>query len=207
MAATFPNITLRNFDHGIVHTLGAQQESDNYYLRLPSIIDPITVLMAAPEDVFENYILPSVVLRRDTIELDLQRFSGYIIGWHQQISNTRAIEKHAAWPFNITYDIQVFARYKTEALHIFHYIMGRIVPFHYIRVVDSQGNECTYDAIVEGFSVLDEIADVADRIAGFSMSLRVIGEIDLTAEFEQATIDSSKQLTDVVNLNMINLGT
>jgi len=199
----FSKVDIRSFDAGLVETLGAQLIDNNYYLTIEGVKDRIPVIMVAPEIILEEYTLPSVIIRREGYELALSRYNGARFVRQATIGPTERILQWVAMPIDISYDVQCYARYRQQVNKIFEYLQSKLLPQQYIKVVDSEGDIRSYDAIVEGFSVLDEIADVADRVLGFSVSIRVMGEIDLLPEEPMKTFDPSKSLKEVVNVDIM----
>lgn len=141
-SAPLGTIGLRNFDEGVVETLGAEidEERQNYFITDPSIapltapegLPGIPVTFSHPEDVFERYRLPVIVVRRDDITPAMSR-------WHPGTKVYRAPAKGArpfeiklgdplnpttvfgfesyeertqAVPFDITYTISLLARHR-----------------------------------------------------------------------------------------------
>lgn len=62
-------------------------------------------------------------------------------------------------------------------------------PYSKIRLIDSLGEQRTYDVFNEG-DVLDigEIVDVADRVKAYTISVRVEGELDINDPWIRATV-------------------
>lgn len=78
------SVFIREFDQGIVTTLGATLIEDkdgqgNYYVNIPNVAPPIDkpgipVVFAFPEDVWDKHFLPSFVVRRDDIVSAMERW-------------------------------------------------------------------------------------------------------------------------------------
>ena len=85
-------VSLRDFDQGIVETLGAKLEigpdkQPSYFLRVRGVsaapeLPGIPVVFAAPEDVFKTYVLPVIVVRRDDITPAMGRWHPGTMQFH-----------------------------------------------------------------------------------------------------------------------------
>ena len=60
---------------------------------------------------------------------------------------------------------------------------------------DSLGDERVYEAIVEAVVPLDEVADPSHRVVGFTVTVRVEGELDL---FEPKTYKAVAGFPEIV---------
>lgn len=138
-------VGLRHFDQGVVETLGAVVVGDNYYLTAheklrPGLVIPdgpmrptpgktgIPVTFAYPDETYEHWRMPCIVIRRDDLTPAMQR-------WHPGAQQYRAPAPGAlpitvtdgrrtvsgwdryeqlpqAVPFDITYTISIMARYR-----------------------------------------------------------------------------------------------
>lgn len=110
----------------------------------------------------------------------------------------RTIQRQQAHPFDLPYTITVATKRRampngpagaarpavpfveggssgmllTEVLRVYPAYCG-------VNVRDSVGDYRTYSAVGEGPTPIDEVNEVGDRIVGYSISLRVEGELDL----------------------------
>lgn len=201
-------VTLRDFDCGVVETMGSVVVNENYWLTVPGIDPPpgvpgIFVTFANPEPEYEKYRIPMVLVRRSDISPAMQR-------WHPglgqyrvpapealpvtvQLRNGTTVsgydryeETQQACPFDISYDIEITARHRgdagvrNQANLILAHLLKVYPPYCRVLLKDSIGDVRSYDAFMESMAVLDEVVDVADRQIGFSMSLRVEGELDVS---------------------------
>jgi hypothetical protein len=135
-------VGLRNFDEGVVTTLGAEvsDEFQSYYIpssKISPLLPPpglpgIPVTFSHPEDIFERYRIPAIVVRRDDIAPASQR-------WHPSLQVARVpleganpiearrgdpldptiyagFDQYAAqkqpYPFDITYTLSLIARHR-----------------------------------------------------------------------------------------------
>jgi hypothetical protein len=135
-------VGLRNFDEGIVETLGAKIDAErrNYFIptaRVAPVQPPpglpgIPITFSHPEDVFERYRLPVIVVRRDDIAPALSRWHPGHQVWRAPAEGARPFEikfgdpkfpqtltgfesyeaKPMAVPFDITYSLSILARHR-----------------------------------------------------------------------------------------------
>lgn len=220
-------VSLFAFDEGVIETIGAtiDEASQNYFLQLKPVetvgfdpgicspfnrgtVDPrpglpgIPVTFSSPEDVFEKYSIPVILIRREGLDPALQR-------WHPGTLQYRAPGRGAlpveyrdaptsvvkqgfdrveqveqAVPYDLMYSINVMARSSSgsggrqQATRLLDHIIRVYPPYCEVRVRDSIDDVRTYEAFQEGISPLDQVAGINDRVIGFSVSLRIEGELD-----------------------------
>lgn len=216
------DVFLRPFDEGIVVTLGAKIVDDNYYLTLPSVSTPpglpgIPVTFAYPEDVFEKHVIPAIIVRRDDISADMQRWHpgkehwkvpgegslqvGSPIPNDPRVSWDRSETKYQSEPVDIMYTISILARHRQgiglrrEVNEILKKVLSVYQVYGRVIVKDSLGDSRTYEAFREGISVLDDLSDVAGRMVGFAVTVRVEAEFDLVAPRTSRTVTALPVLT------------
>jgi len=203
-------VTLRDFDQGVVETLGAEIIPDSngaakYWLtKIPGCAPPpgspgIPVVFANPEDVYQAYKLPVLLVRREDISAAMERWNPGTGTYRVPADGAEAItvpspggnllghtlyeEQQQAVPFDLTYTLQVEARYHAHLLNqansLLKYILRVYTPYCRVLVLDSLKDVRSYDAFMEGVSNLDEALDVSERKFGFAVTLRVKAELDL----------------------------
>lgn len=236
-------VNLRSFDEGVVETLGATIDEDlqNYFLHLEpvetvgfdppvsspfhrGIVEPrpglpgIPVTFALPEDVFEKYSIPVILVRREGLDPAMQRWhpgalqyrapgrgahpAQYQHGPTSEVKEgfDRAEQVDQAAPFDLLYTINVVARNRgapgilNQANRLLDHVLRIYPPYCRVLVKDSVGDLRSYEAFMEGTSPLDEVADVADRVIGFAVSLRIEGELDLTDPVVRKTVTRAMSL-------------
>jgi hypothetical protein len=130
------SVGLRNFDEGIVETLQPEIINDNYYLtKVPNMASPvpgspgIPIVFAYPEDLYERYKLPVVVIRRDDLSPALSRWHPGMVTYKSPAANAVPVEvtlpdgsvsrgysryevQQQAVPYDITYTISLLARHR-----------------------------------------------------------------------------------------------
>lgn len=233
-------VNLRSFDEGVVETLGARidPETDNYFLRLeeaetvgfdPAVsspfnrgpVDPrpglpaIPVTFAFPEEVFEKYSIPLVLVRRDDIAPALQRWHPGALQYRTpgrgalQVQNNetapplvgfdRVEQVDQAAPFDLSYTINIVARnrgapgVRNQANRVLDHVLRIYQPYCRVLVKDSIGDARSYEAFMEGISHLDEVAEVTDRVIGFAVTLRIEGELDINDPVIRKTVTSASR--------------
>ncbi len=229
-------VDLFSFDQGVVETLGAKLDENhqNYFLTLAPIttvgFDPpptspfyrgcvaprpglpgIPVTFFNPQDIYEKYSLPMVLVRREGEFPALER-------WHPGLLQYRVPGRGAlpveyidtstspsidgfdrveqvtqAIPYDISYSIVVADRKRGfggsgYANRLLSHVRRIFQPYCLVKVIDSVGDYRTYDAFQEGLSEIDEIPDINDRVIGFSVSLRIAGELDDNDPVVQKTV-------------------
>jgi hypothetical protein len=214
-------VWLRDFDLGIVTGTGALLDpagspgGNNYYIDLssgpcnsPDSDGFIPVIFNNPEPIYEQKIYPSVLIKRDDFVPALQRWHQYqqydyymgIPGTEETVGGvsgfTQAETKPSAWPYDITYSVSIYSRYEYEAQMILQSLMRRFQPRSYITVVDTEGDNRRYTAFVDNsVSDIGEFVDASERLRGYSLSIKVEGEIDLVDPVVKSTMKEFVQST------------
>ena len=228
-------VNLRSFDEGVVETLGARidAETDNYFLKLDEVdtvgfdppvsspfnrgpVDPrpglpaIPVTFAFPEEMFEKYSIPLLLVRRDDIAPALQRWHPGALQYRApgrgalQVQNNevtppvtgfdRVEQVDQAAPFDLSYTINIVARnrgapgVRNQANRLLDHVLRIYQPYCRVLVRDSIGDTRSYEAFMEGISHLDEVAEVTDRVIGFAVTLRIEGELDINDPVIRKTV-------------------
>jgi hypothetical protein len=107
---------------------------------------------------------------------------------------TRVEQQEQAHPFDITYELSVLAHYRGglslrgQVNKIFQHILSTYQAYAQVLVKDSIGTIRPYWAFQEGTSVLDEIGEVAERVLGFGVTVRVEAELDLNDPYLAPTV-------------------
>lgn len=213
----------RDFDRGVVTTLGGEVvlfqvdgETRGIYAvavdgvksKISYVNDKVPIFFMFPEDVYQEFKKPSFVVRKGemTPAFDRQEYFSWVArgpaagaklvtlpsgdkGYDKVVSQWRGN------PFDITYDVQILGRLREEAeCMLMHALRIFLPPSWPIRVVDSLGEVREYDAVELGVSDTSELADVADRTCGYTLSFVVRGEIDLVNPVESKTFLGASSL-------------
>jgi hypothetical protein len=209
-------VFVRNFDEGLVETMGACIIENNYFLLIDGVsgapgLPGVPVTFAYPEDVFENYRIPVVVVRRDDIYPSMQR-------WHPGAQDYRVPApgaspvtvtfpdgsqkqgfdkyetQYQAMPFDIMYTISIMARdrgsggQRNQANLILQRVLRTYPPYGLVTVKDELGERRTYEAFSEGVGMLDSVPEIGSRFIGFAVTVRIEGELDLADPVESPAV-------------------
>lgn len=218
------DVWIHNFDLGVVTTLGGVlNTAETCYVikNIPDVSPPpdadgIPIFFAYPDDTIDNKILPSFVVRRDSMNAAMSRYhqAANAFQYRSPAKNAKAVTllhpitgetmatgydnyevKVQAIPYDLLYTIQIRARYRNslrvEAQQMLRYAMRIYQPYCIVSVKDSLGETRTYDAFMESPSIADRMTDVADREATFNMTLRVEAELDLNDPVERKAFISA----------------
>lgn len=208
------SVFLRNFDRGVVESLGGvvmqrsvegRAPQSNYFLPLDrftkSMRFPGTgpgnaaqITFAGPEETYEITEIPAVLVRRGDFVFAPQRWHPHTKEYRipakgakelfdakgNSIGYSKYESKEWALPHDIPYDISVLARVRDDATAMLRHVL-RIFkpPASSLAILDELNTKRTYDAFNEGTTAADELASVAERVVGFTISIRVEGELDL----------------------------
>ncbi len=81
--------------------------------------------------------------------------------------------------YDITYIVDCIARYQTDANALLRAVLPRFKQHRAILVEDSFGDLNEYTSFLDSVDVVTEILGVTMKYHGYSLTLRVIGELDL----------------------------
>jgi hypothetical protein len=215
-------VGLRDFDKGVVETLGAVVKLDennqpNYWLmalrgvpltdlaevvNTPPGMPGIPVTFAFPEDIYEHWRKPGIIVSRDDASPAMQRYHPGAMQYNAPAKNARPVVVSGygtgfssmetlsqAVPFDLSYTINIItAGSRNNANLILDHVLRIFPPYAAIYVTDSVGDQRTYSAWMDGVAMLDELADVSERTIGFAVTLRVEAEFDLTDPEIRSTV-------------------
>jgi hypothetical protein len=201
------SVFLRNFDEGLVVTIGGElidieldgETVQEYALRVNGVTGPdayngmVPIIFMNPEDVYQRASLPHVVVSRSSIQPAMNRWQPGGRAYMVPAANTSWVDVDGvrvptlieladpAVPFDITYDLHIRARLRAQGdimLRQIGGVLGHVLAYAVLFVKDSEGDERSYEAFVESVDNLDEVADIADRTMGHTLSIRVEAELD-----------------------------
>lgn len=154
----------------------------------------VRIVFADPEETLVISEIPGVYVRRGDPQFNGSRWhpktkeyrvpapdavavrddAGVIIGY------TKYESKEWARPHDIPYDITVVGRTRSDAQLLLERVQRvYIAPAGTLVLKDSRDEERQYEAFVEGVASADELESVGERVVGFTISIRVEGELDL----------------------------
>lgn len=213
-------VFLEHYDVGMATTLGAElidHERDGeiakvYAVAISGVTGPdsyqgmVPVIMSDPEDAYEEYLLPQIVINQTDLTFAGERWhpggweyqtaakTGQMIaGPNGQLMPTQVEKKWWTEPYDIQYDVHIRARLRLQAQRMFRHVGKYFWARGQVFLIDSEGDERGYYAFQESISNLSEIADVAERLQGHTISLRVEGELDFDEPFIARTSNKVEQ--------------
>jgi hypothetical protein len=204
-------VGLRDFDRGVVETLGAVVVKDNYFLTIPGVSPApghpgIQVVFAFPEDIYEHWKKPSIVVSRDDVSTAMQRYHPGAYQYRAPAAGARPVvvsgiqgftsmeTMSQAVPFDLSYSLNIITTgrgsggSRAQAGLMLDWVLRKFPPYCAIYVLDSIGDQRTYTAWMDGVGMLDEVAEVSERTIGFAVTLRVEAEFDLAEPEIHSTV-------------------
>ncbi len=221
--AEFGTLGFKDFDRGVVITLGSELvdlEIDGdirqaYAIDCPGLLEypdgdnlpeelrplpafpdgMVPVFFVFPEEVFQPYILPCIVVRRGDMTPNFDRAPWF--GYQNKPAAdavTKAVKINGAWvtgpsktvtrehavPFDIGYEVQSYARLQNDEVRLLTCILKKMrPPWFSVVVFDSEDCRGVFDAGPVAVSDVSELAEVADRTIGHSVSFDVRADIHL----------------------------
>lgn len=191
-------------------------------VKAPPGMPGVPVNFSFPEDTNDVFIYPSVVIVREDISPAMNRYQPGTIQYRvpslgaiptegQWGGKTfqgfnRMAERRSAVPYDISYTVNVYAYrrgdtpgaiqgVKGNANALLEYVLRWYQPYTAIDVYDNLGDRRVYFATVDAASPLDDVANIAERTIGWSISMTVEAELDLTPETNSPTV-----LSPVLNM-------
>jgi hypothetical protein len=205
MSARTGTVFLRDFDEGLVRTMGGElieikldgEKVQDYALMVDGVTGPdqyggaVPIIWQNPEDVYQAGLLPHVNVSRTAVTPAMQRWfpggyeyrtpaaSAQTVRAGNGIEGPSILEfKPWAYPYDISYEIHLRARLRSQADMMLRQIGKKFWAYGQIYLTDSEGSSRGYYAFQESLDTLDEVADIADRMLGWTISLRCEAELD-----------------------------
>jgi len=215
-------VFLEDFDLGIVETMGAYidpnapVDEQSFVLRVNGLKDEgqrvdsfgksvVPVTFAHPESYMNIWTLPGIFVRRESIEPDLQRYSQELEGFRIPAPQAKfttidgmtgpdtVLSRPRPEAYNLYYSIDMLARYQTDANALLRVMLNRYKQHKAILVRDDKGDLNEYTAFLESVDQISEILGVTLKHHGFSLNLKVIGELDV----DDSTLDITRGPNDI----------
>jgi hypothetical protein len=207
-------VFIEDFDIGLAETIGCElvsikldgEDADVYALRVPGVTGPdqykglVPVVMSDSEDAFSDELVPQIVLSRGSIQPAMARWFGggheYMVPAHgsSEVTSSGGLKgpnrvEIKAWtrPFDISYDVHLRGRLRGQADQMLKKVGKVLWAYAQIAVRDSEGDERGYYGFVDSYESLSEIGGVADRLIGWTIPVRVEGELDFDEPFVAPT--------------------
>lgn len=207
-------VWVTDFDRGVVTSLGAviNTVGDMYVLTIDGVSPPppsgdivfegIPVYFAFPDETIDPKVIPSIIVRRDSMAPAMSRWHLGATQYNVPASSASPVTvvnprtgdvmasgfdayeiRAQAIPFDLLYTIQIRAKYRNslrvESMKMLRFVMKRFPPYSTIYLRDSQDDLRSYTAFMESPDGMDTKPDVAGREANFNVSIRVEAELDL----------------------------
>ena len=173
--------------------------SKRYALSVAGVCGPdeyggmVPIIFNDPDDAYQKDLIPQIHIERSALLPAPQRRQspGYdyripapqakmVKGWTGETGPTMVEVKGIADPYDITYELHIRTRLANEVSMILRVVAGAFPPMDgALYVMDTEGACRSYDVFQESINDLSSIVDVQDREAGWTVSIRVEGEIDL----------------------------
>lgn len=202
------DVFIRNFDAGVLETLGAVPDTSNisdpcYSLNVnfPDGVHKVPVYFSQPEPIFKKMIFPFITVNRDDIALAMHRWMGVgqleyragVSGTQMMINGVSGfseyVSKPQAFPHDITYTISCWDRYEATVQTILLKLLKAVYPVGRLIVYDSLGLRRSYEYYWEGSIVnLQELIDPVTRARGYALTIRVEGELDLASSIQSSSV-------------------
>lgn len=195
------NVDLLDWDTAIVEGFGAQLDiiKKQYYLPLNIFdevndekVDKVLVIFKRPEPTDANFVLPAIVVTRDNVAPAYNRLTSPTVQYRipapgatmvsagGQIGWTEYETKPQEQPYDISYTIECWGRYRQEAQTLLMMVMVAYpLQTGTVTVTDSEGVQRQYTVFQQGTADLTQISSMVDRIPGFSLSIKCEAELTL----------------------------
>lgn len=225
-------VFIEDFDLGVVKTLGASIDPNSsadeasFVLPVPGLKEDgqrvdtqgnilVPVTFAHPESYMNIWTLPGIFIRREAIEPDLLRYSQELEGFRVpapqavtteidgSVGPNEVLSRVRAEAYNFVYVVDMVARYRTDANALLRTVLPRFKQHKAILVRDSKGDLNEYSSFLESVDQIDEILGVTLKHHGYALTLRVVGELDLSENDLRKTVSQvdlevvTKKVTDV----------
>ena len=154
--------------------------------------EPITRALVAwkqSEPTHTEFDVPCILIQRDDWTFAEQREWSPTIQYRLPAEGAKRVsaggqlgwdcyeEKPREWPADLTYTIEVWARDRVTAEILHQMVLRRYPPRGSVTVTDGLNVERVYHTFMEGTADLTEINSLVDRLVGFSLTMRVEGEL------------------------------
>jgi hypothetical protein len=153
----------------------------------------VPVRWTTPDDPYQHHVLPSYIIKRNDMRPAYDRAAYFgvqrapalgalpVVLPTGERGYTQYETRRKPHPFDFSYDVQGFARHRSDTNAMLVHVLRRCKPPWFgLTVVDSHGDERRYDTGDFNISDVSELSDIAKRSVGFTLSWTVRGEIDLT---------------------------
>jgi len=185
----------RNFDEGLVRTMGGVLTTFNgvqtYVIPNIPCAGQVPIYVSPPDPLIVSEVIPRIIINPSSMDDGGTRIHPGHVQWQDRHDTSPEIdhsgfyqemdESLQAWPYDISYEIEISGSFKKMVQGIWKWIMANstIKPKGYITVWDDAGDPRGYDVIFDSITESDAIDDIYLRFPGMTVTLRVMGEIDI----------------------------
>lgn len=203
------HVDLIDWDKAILLQTGAQYDAEQnewfcpleFYIEDPAegpvAIERALVVYKRPEPTQVQHNVPQIAIIRDDIDFDERRLFSPTVQYRVPAPGSTPISvggmvgfdcyetKDKEQPYNLTYTIEVWARYRVVAQFLLQRMMRAFPGRGTLEVLATEEAgrdvECirTYLFFQEGIADLTEVNSMVERIPGYSITIRVEAELTL----------------------------
>lgn len=196
------NLGIRNFDEGLIYTLCGSVIGNQYYLTVKglkktagtSLADkvPVYFTIVSQAEIFPGFKVPAVVVKRESIDFAMDRLLTPGLAYRVPAEGANLVEINGVvgydayeemesyMPVDIRYSVQVMARYTSDANVLLMHLFKKFqTPFAVVFVKDDLGIQNSYEMRVESISNISDLIDVSEKLIGWNISLKILGELPL----------------------------
>jgi len=155
----------------------------------PKEITKALVVYKQSEPSHTEFDIPAILINRDDLSPARDRLVSIAEAYRLPAEGAQqvVIDGYVGWtlyetkeqeePYDFTYTFECWSRYRTVAQMLLQKVMVKYPLNGRLRVVDSIGNERVYHTFQEGTADLIQVNSFVDRLCGFSLTIRVEGEL------------------------------
>lgn len=200
------SVDFYDWDEAMAVGLGALEDvqKNQWYLPLEGIfvkidgretpIDRALVVTKRPEPTAITAALPMIAMIRDGTNQADDRLQSPTVSYRLPCEGAKPIsvggcigwtsyeQKDFEKPYDFFYTIECWARFRTVAQILLQMVMKRFPQRGRVTVVDGINNPRVYATYQQGVQDLTDVSSLVERIPGFSLSVRVEGEMTLEKE-------------------------
>ena len=203
------HVDLVDYDMGVLRQTGAifDHEQNEWYCPLafyhedpargPVAIERALVVYKRPEPTQVQHNVPQISLIRDDVDFDERRLFSPTVQYRLPCPGAKPVSiegclgysgyetKDQEQPYNLTYTIECWARYRVVAQNLLQRMMAAFPPRGTLKVLATEeagrNVECerTYLFFQRGVADLTEVNSMVERIPGYSLTIQVEGELTL----------------------------
>ena len=201
------SVDFYDFDEAVAHALGAlpDEAKNEWYLPLQGIyaviegrqtpIERALVVYKRPEPTQISAVLPMISIIRDSTTPAEARLLSPVVSYRLPCEGARQIsaggglgwtsyeQKDKEQPYDFFYSIECWSRSRTVSQILLQIMMKRFpMRGETVVVLDGIDNPRTYATFQQGVTDLTDVSSLVERIPGYSLAIRVEGELTLDRE-------------------------